>query len=37
MIKLYTEEEFNNAKSDDKLPLKCEYCGETFYVQKKNH
>lgn len=35
MIKLYTEEEFNNAKSDDKLPLQCEYCGETFYVQKK--
>lgn len=35
MIKLYTEEEFNNAKSDNKLPLQCEYCGETFYVLKK--
>lgn len=35
MIKLFTEDEFNNAKSQDKLPLKCEQCGETFYVQKK--
>lgn len=35
MIKLYTEEEFNNANSDDKLPLQCEHCGGTFYVLKK--
>ena len=35
MIKLYTEEEFNNAKSNDMLPLKCEYCGNTFYTLKK--
>ena len=35
MIKLYTEEEFENAKPMDKLPLQCECCGETFYVVKK--
>jgi len=34
MIPQYTEEEFNNAKSDDKLKLKCEECGEIFYKRK---
>jgi len=27
---LFTEEEFNNTKSRDKLPIKCLNCGETF-------
>lgn len=35
MIKLFTEEDFNNAKSNDKLPLQCKECGKTFYVSKK--
>lgn len=35
MIKVYTEEEYNLAKSQDKLPLKCEYCGQIFYRMKK--
>lgn len=35
MIKLYTEEEYNLAKSTDKLPLKCEKCGKVFYKEKK--
>lgn len=35
MIKLFTEIEYNNAKSMEKLPLKCEYCGKIFYVEKK--
>ena len=35
MIKLFTEEDFNNAKSNDKLPLQCKGCGKTFYVPKK--
>ena len=35
MIPLYTEEQFNNARSTEKLPLKCEQCGKTFYEQKK--
>ena len=35
MIKLFTEEEYQNAKSEDKLPLQCEQCGKTFYVIKK--
>ena len=35
MTKLFTEEEFNNAKSADKLPLKCKQCGETFFLEKK--
>lgn len=35
MIKLFTEEEFLNAKSDDLLPLQCEYCGKTFYACKR--
>ena len=35
MIKLFDEVEYDNAKSIDKLPLKCEHCGETFYIVKK--
>lgn len=35
MIKVYTEEEYNLTKSQDKLPLKCEYCGQIFYRMKK--
>lgn len=35
MIKLFTQEEYENAKGMDKLPLKCEYCGKTFYAYKK--
>lgn len=35
MIAKYTEEEYNSAKSSDKLPLVCEKCGTVFYVEKK--
>lgn len=35
MIAKYTEEEYNSAKSSDKLPLVCEECGAIFYVEKK--
>lgn len=35
MTILFTDEEFNAAKSTDLLPLKCEQCGKTFYRQKK--
>lgn len=35
MIKLFTEEEFLNAKSDDFLPLQCEYCNKVFFALKK--
>ena len=35
MIKLFTEKEFEEAKSMDKLPLQCEQCGKTFFVEKK--
>lgn len=31
---LFTEEEFNTARSRDKLPLRCLACGETFYKCK---
>ena len=31
---LFSEEEFNAAKSRDKLPLRCLVCGETFYKCK---
>lgn len=30
----FTFEEFTNAKSRDKLPLKCLCCGKTFYTAK---
>lgn len=35
MVKLFTEEEFNNAKPSDRLPLKCKQCGKTFFLEKK--
>jgi len=28
---LFTEEEFDEAGSRDKLPIKCANCGKTFY------
>ena len=34
MIKLFTDKEFNNAKSIDLLPCKCYCCGETFHKSK---
>ena len=34
MIPLYTNQEFSNTKSQNKLPLKCTRCGETFYLRK---
>jgi hypothetical protein len=39
MIKLFTDEEWNQAKSRQMLPFKCEHCGCTFtrtkhYVQR---
>lgn len=36
MISLYTETEFNNAKSRDKLPLVCLNCNNTFFKSKKD-
>lgn len=35
MIQLYTQEEYDNAKSEDKLKFKCEQCGKEFYEPKK--
>lgn len=35
MKPLFTEIEYENAKSQDKLPLECYTCGKTFYVLKK--
>lgn len=35
MTPLYTQEEYDNAKSSDLLQLKCEHCGITFTVAKK--
>ena len=35
MKPLYTNEEFNNAKSMDKLPCECYQCNKTFYKLKK--
>jgi len=32
MIKLYSEIEFEEAKSNEKLKLQCVVCGETFLV-----
>lgn len=36
MIPLYTESEFNQAKTETKLPLQCEYCYTTFYYTKRS-
>lgn len=35
MKPLYTKQEFDNAKSGDKLPCECYECGKTFYKQKR--
>lgn len=35
MIPLYTEEEFNSAKSKDNLPCKCIVCTKPFYRTKR--
>jgi hypothetical protein len=35
MTPLYSQEQFNLAKSTDKLPCKCCKCSETFYRVKK--
>lgn len=35
MIVRYTDEEYKNAKSTDKLALECEHCGKIFYGEKK--
>lgn len=34
MHPLYTEDEFNKAKTTDKLPMKCILCENTFYAPK---
>ena len=34
MIPLYTQEQFDNAKSTDKLPCQCYQCQNTFYLAK---
>jgi hypothetical protein len=31
----FTEEQYNNYKSDDKLPCLCYYCNNIFYKKKK--
>ena len=35
MTPLYTQIEFDSAKSQTKLPCKCEYCHKTFHKPKK--
>lgn len=35
MKKLYTEEQYNQAKIKDLLPLECKYCNKSFFLQKK--
>lgn len=35
MIKLFTEEEFNNSIVSDKLPCKCYECNAVFYKTKR--
>ena len=34
MIKLFTEEEYNNTKFKESLPLECKRCGKTFFKMK---
>jgi len=36
MKPLYTETEFENAKSTDKLPCECYHCGKRFTAMKKS-
>lgn len=35
MITIYSNDEFEDAKSDDLLPLRCEQCQNVFYAKKK--
>lgn len=35
MIAKYTKEEYENAKSTDRLALECERCGKIFYAEKR--
>jgi hypothetical protein len=35
MIPIHSTEEYHSAKSTDKLPLKCYWCQNTFFLQKK--
>ena len=35
MKPLYTHEQYETAKSNDKLPCECYYCSTTFYKMKK--
>lgn len=35
MQPLYTQDQYDNSKYSDKLPLKCEMCGEDFLKNKK--
>lgn len=35
MIKLYSQEEYDLAKSTAKLPLKCLFCSQTFHIEKR--
>lgn len=35
MKPLYSQEEFDNSKTTDKLPCECYQCGKTFYKRKK--
>jgi hypothetical protein len=35
MITLYTNDDFNQAKSYDRLPCKCEICDKIFYKTKR--
>lgn len=35
MKPLFTQEEFNSAKNNDKLPCECYICGSTFFVVKR--
>jgi hypothetical protein len=32
---LFTMDEFEKANSNQKLPLKCEWCRKTFYIEKR--
>ena len=36
MKTLYTEKEYENAKSTSKLPLECKYCHNVFYKEKRH-
>lgn len=36
MKPLYTQEEFDNSKTQDRLPLECYHCGNSFDYRKKD-